>query len=302
MTKETEKAWVENWYEISELPNEVTAIGEPKHQEEVFCYLIKGKDKDLLVDTGMGVIPITQALEKLRNSSKELIVVNTHWHFDHVGGNGNFEKILVPQNMDEIKGLLRGWSHENLQRYGFFDGFHKDGDSTLPPNFDTANFFIPGSKNIEPVLEDRYVIDLGERIVKVIETPGHTPGGISLFDKTNGLLFTSDLLYEGPLYAFEKESDPEKYLRSLKKIRATLKGQIKTIHPGHNYNENIYEPNLLSDAIKLFEMAKEKKVPDDVSSDFPNVVEYRYPGIFRKTGCSRRLKILVNKKYIEQAG
>ena len=299
MTKETEKAWVENWYEISELPNEVTAIGEPKHQEEVFCYLIKGKDKDLLVDTGMGVVPITRALEKLRNSSKELIVVNTHWHFDHVGGNGNFEKILVPKNMDEVSGLIMGWSNDDLKRYGFFDGFHKNGDSTKLPNFDAVNFFIPGSENIEPVLEDGYIIDLGERAIKVIETPGHTPGGISLFDKTNGLLFTSDLLYEGPLYAFEKESDPEKYLRSLKKIRATLKGQIKAIHPGHNYNENIYEPNLLSDAIKLFEMARAKTTPDNNSHDFSGVVQYERPEISKRTGCLRRLKVLVSENYIK---
>ena len=160
MTKETETTWVENWYEVSEHSDGVLAIGEPKHQEEVFCYLIKGKEKDLLVDTGMGVIPVTRALEKLRNSSKELIVVNTHWHFDHVGGNGNFEKILVPQNMDEIKSLLKGWSHEDLRRYGFFDGFHKNGKLTLPPNFDIAKFFISGSKNIEPALEDGYTINL----------------------------------------------------------------------------------------------------------------------------------------------
>lgn len=298
MIREFETTWVENWYEISELPDGVIAIGEPKHQEEVFCYLIKGKDKDLLIDTGMGVIPITLALEKLRNSSKELVIVNTHWHFDHVGGNGNFEKILVPKNIDEVTGLVKGWSNEDLQRCGFFDGFHKNGDSTLPSNFDDANFYIPGSKNIESVLEDGYIIDLGERTVKVIETPGHTPGGISFFDKTNGLLFTSDLLYEGPLYAFEKESDPEKYLRSLKKIRTTLKNQIKTIHPGHNYCENIYEPNLLSDAIKLFEMARAKTTPDNNSPDLSGVVQYERPEISKRTGSTRRLKVLVNKEYI----
>jgi len=81
--KEIETTWVENWYEISQLNNGVVAIGEPKHREEVFCYLVKGRDKDLLIDTGMGVVPITHALEKLRNSSKPLEVVNTHWHFDH---------------------------------------------------------------------------------------------------------------------------------------------------------------------------------------------------------------------------
>lgn len=299
--RESETILIENWYEVKQLESNVLAIGEPKHQEEVFSYLVKGENKDLLIDTGMGVVPITHALEKVRNSTKPLDVVNTHWHFDHVGGNSHFEKVLVPKNVDEVTGLLKGWSHEDLQRYGFFDGFHSNGDSTIPLNFDMGYFSIPGSKNICPALTDGYTFDLGDRAIEVIETPGHTPGGISLFDKTNGLLFTSDLLYEGPLYAFEEESDPGKYLRSLAKIKKTLDGKIQRIHPGHNNPENICEPNLLNDAIKLFRMARRKITPDDISHDFPRVVEYRCPGISRRNCAPRRLKVLVSEDYIKQA-
>lgn len=299
VAEEIETTWIENWYEIRTMGNEVVAIGEPNHQENVFSYFIKGKSKDLLIDTGMGVVPIFHVLEKLRNSSKELVVVNTHWHFDHVGGNSHFEKILVPSNGVEISGLIKGWSHKDLDKYAFFDSFRRNGSSTIPAGFDLKHFFIPSSKNIDPVLKDDYIIDLGDRILSVIETPGHTPGSVSLFDKTNGLLFPSDLLYEGPLYSFDKkESNPEQYLQSLQKIKRKYGSKIITIHPGHNYPENSYEPNLLDDAIHLFDMAVKKMAPDDISSDIPEAVEYKYPGISRRTDTSRRLKVLINKDYI----
>lgn len=299
--KEREPTWVENWYELTELPSGVVAIGEPKHQEEVFCYFVTGKDKDLLIDTGMGIVPITHALEKLRNSTKPLTVVNTHWHFDHIGGNQLFEKVLVPKNIEEVAGLLKGWSHEDLEKYSFANGFRRsDGSDNTPANFDPIKFFIPPSRNIDPVLKNGFKIDLGERDIFVIETPGHTPGGISLFDKTNGLLFTGDLLYEGPLYAFENESEPDYYLQSLRKISKMFGDKIKTIHPGHNYPENSCEPNPLSEAIKLFSMAKSQKPYDQKSDDFSEAVEYVYPGLSRRPGNGkRRLRVIVNKNYVK---
>lgn len=256
-----ETVWVDDWYELTTLPSGVVAIGEPKHQEEVFCYLIKGAEKDLLIDTGMGILPITHVLEKLRNSSKPLVVINTHRHFDHIGGNSFFEQVLVPKNIDEVAGLLRGWSPQDLEKYNFLEGFRQeDGTDNTPLNFDAKNFSITPSRNINPVLKDGYKIDLGGRDIFVHEAPGHTPGSICLFDQTNSLLFTGDTLYEGPLYAFEPESDPNLYLQSLKRIKRRLGEHIKSIYPGHNYPDNSCETNLLTEAIKLFAMAKAKNL------------------------------------------
>jgi len=257
--KEFETSWVDNWYEINQFENGVMAIGEPKHLEEVYCYLVKGEHKDLLIDTGMGVVPITRALEKIRNSSKPLDIINTHWHFDHIGGNSQFEKVLVPKNIDEVQGLLRGWSHEDLQRYDFFNGFHDESGSTMPTNFDPNNFYLPGSRNIEPVLEDGYEIDLGGRTLRVIGTPGHTPGSICVFDHSFGLLFTSDLLYQGPLYCFEDEGSVEDYFKSLVKFKH-VKKDIKVLHTGHNYPRS--SPDLIDAALSCFERVMYNGSPD----------------------------------------
>lgn len=300
VTKEFEIQLIENWYEVNELDNCVTAIGEPKHQEEVFCYLIKGRDKDLLIDTGMGIVPIKSVLEKVRNSSKPLVVANTHWHFDHVGGNKYFDKILVPKNIEEVAGLLKGWSPEDLAKYGFAAGFRQsDGTDNTPVNFDAKKFSIAPCRNIDPVLKNGFKIDLGERDIFVIETPGHTPGGVCFYDKSNGLLFTGDTLYEGPLYAFDNESDPDLYLTSLRKIKRMIGGKF-ILHPGHNYPENYPEPNLLNEAIKLLIMAKDKKAYDDKSREFSDAVEYVQPGqSTRNVAGRRRLKLIVNKEYVK---
>lgn len=297
---EKETRYIDGWYEITEFRNGVVAIGEPNHREEVFSYLVKGRDKDLLIDTGMGIAPITNALEQIRNSDKELIVVNSHWHFDHIGGNSHFDKVLVPRNEHEVKGILNGWSNEDLRKYDFFDQFSLGGRSTLPLDIDAETFAISGFDKIDPVLEEGYEIDLGGRVVKVLETPGHTKGSVSFFEETEGLLFPADLLYEGPLYAFDpSESDPDEYLNSLKKIKKKLGRDIVLIHPGHNYADNSEQPYLLKNAIDLFEMARNKYTPDMELEEFGGVAVYKQPGIAERSSGygSRRLSILVDIKY-----
>lgn len=285
---EYSKTEIEKWFDYAkdtEIENNVVWINEPHHFEDVYAFLVQGSSKDLLIDTGMGIGKISNVLKQNRKSNKELIVVNTHWHFDHIGGNSEFEKVLVPNNSYEIKGIEKGWSKMEMSKYFFFDGFWHGG---APSFFNTESFGITGYTNTVKMPEE---INLGNRIIIPIETPGHTPGSLSFFDSTNGLLFTGDLLYEGPLYAFEQESNPDDYLESLKIIS---KLQIKTIYPGHNHSTTKDFPNLINEAISLFEKAKNKEVWD-ADGEFSGTVEYQHP----ETKNGRRLKIIVNKHYVK---
>lgn len=282
---------IERWFTAEPQPDGVLAIGEPYHFENVYSYLIRGESQDLLIDTGMGVGDIASFICQQRDSfAKKLTVVNSHWHFDHIGGNGSFDNIavLVPKFGEEAARISKGWSHADLQKYGFESGFDEYGH---PVEFDPSTFEVPPAKNISAEIDESWSIDLGGRSIRAIHTPGHTPGGVSFFDETNGLLFTSDLLYEGPLYAFEKKSDPKQYLRSLEKLRDKLGDYIRTIHPGHNYPNNENEPNLLYEAIWLFERISRNESPDTIFIEFPGVVEYRHPN------SQRRLRALVDKNY-----
>lgn len=286
---------IEKWYDYAksnEVENGVVWINEPHHNENVYCYLVHGKTADLLIDTGMGIKPILPLLDQIRDLSKELLIVNTHWHFDHIGGNYEFEKVFVPNNARERSGILGGWSKQMMDEYFFSEGFwHNKNSRPYPSTFNLKDFSIKGYSKIKPLPSQ---FDLGDRIIRVINTPGHTLGSVSLFDETHGLLFPSDSLYEGGLYVFDdKESDPDQYLTSMQEI---AKLPIKTIHPGHNHSDTRNFPNLIQEAIDLLQRAKNEE-PWDAEGEFTNTIEYRHSDYNREVKGGRRLKVIVNKNY-----
>lgn len=80
------------WFTVKKLKKNIWGIGELKHFEEVISYLIVGKNNCLLIDTGLGIKNIKNELDKITN--KPIIVINTHFHFDHIGGNKLFNNII----------------------------------------------------------------------------------------------------------------------------------------------------------------------------------------------------------------
>ncbi len=90
-----------NWFTTKQLSKNIWGIGEFKHDEEVISYLIVGNKKGLLIDTGIGKYNIKKIIEKI--TDKDLIVINTHNHYDHVGGNKYFPKQLFITNKKLIK-------------------------------------------------------------------------------------------------------------------------------------------------------------------------------------------------------
>lgn len=263
---------IDNWFEVDDRHgNGVTSISEPYHDEEVFCYLAKGSDADLLVDTGMGIGRIKQVLDIHHPKSKKLIVVNTHAHFDHIGGNAAFVEVLTPANEWERQNILNGWDHGYMTKEGVLAGF----TDKLPSGFDREAYAIPSYAPIDPVLTDNFRLDLGNRVFTVLSTPGHTPGSICLFEERTGLFFTSDLLYQGPLYCFAKESSLPDYYASLKRVLG-IKRNIVTIHPGHNYSHA--SPRLVECALECFERALDHQPPDSSNLEYR---EYRHPSMPR---------------------
>ncbi len=264
------------WYETEEVADGVWAIGEPFHDEEVFSYLVLGAKRDLLFDTGMGVKPIKPEIEKIRDGRKELVVVNSHSHFDHIGGNSEFELVLTPGSDWEIENIRRGWGIKALEEYGFASGFTYG----VPEGVEPSGLRIGGYFHGEPVLGEGSVLDLGNRQLKIIETPGHTPGGICLWDEGNRALFSSDLVYDGPLYCFADESNLNKYWNSLVKLQYLVSNGA-VVFPGHNYSRN--EADLVGKALGLFERCLRGDSPD--SSENGRLV-YRISG-------EERLRLIV---------
>lgn len=88
------------WFTVKKINNFLYGIGEFKHFEEVISYLIVGKRKSLLIDTGLGIKNIKKVVKKITNNP--ISVINTHAHFDHIGGNKLFDNIIDANRTKKI--------------------------------------------------------------------------------------------------------------------------------------------------------------------------------------------------------
>jgi len=234
----------DKWFSISKLPNDIFAIMEPFHFQEVISYLIIGKKTALLFDTGAGIGNIQEVIKELWDG--EIIVVNSHVHFDHVGDNHLFKEVLVYDCPEAIDRLKKGYSQAELAPHNKSDLF----EAGYFEKFAKKNYHI---KPCNPLpVDDGHIIDLGEREIKVIYTPGHSPDSIVLLDINSKALFTGDTYYPGHLYAhyegeFYGNSQIDIYANSLEKI-AGMADELISVHPGHN--EPVISPHILKKAAK----------------------------------------------------
>ncbi|MEE9594549.1 MAG: MBL fold metallo-hydrolase [Candidatus Hydrothermarchaeales archaeon] len=172
------------------------------------CYLIID-DKTLLIDPGAGLDDrIAREVDSELDGRSLDIIVNTHAHFDHCVGNHRLQGAQVHIHRDDAQELLRGSFYGTYQ---FFDEEH-------PIRF-------------HKLLVERDKIDLGEHVLKVIHTPGHTPGGICLFEEDEGILFSGDTLFpDGGFGRLDMGGDQRQMIHSLDRI---TKLDFDILYPGH---------------------------------------------------------------------
>ncbi len=182
-------------------------------------WLVAGRDRAVLVDTGLGVAPIRPVAEAAAGMPVE--AVNTHHHFDHTGGNAEFDAVAIHHlGVDAARGRRRAGVRASYLEYTralleaagtyrdldrrFFHLLTDDSDPRqLPAGFDAEAWVRPGPPpGPTPVpLHEGDVIDLGGRTLTVLHTPGHSPDSVCFLDDRDGLLFGGDTLNSGPIYA-----------------------------------------------------------------------------------------------------
>lgn len=214
-----------DWFDIVEAAPGVYAFLEPQQFQEAVSYLIVGTRQALLFDTGLGMVPLRPLVERL--TRLPVTVLNSHTHYDHVGGNWEFDRILAVET-PYTRANMAGFPHGELATEVAADAFCRG----APAGLDTAAYRTrPWSATATVRDGDR--IDLGGRTLEVLHVPGHTPDATALLDRANGLLFTGDSYYDGPIWLFVPETDLDAYDRSLDRL-AALAPALRQLLPAHN--------------------------------------------------------------------
>jgi glyoxylase-like metal-dependent hydrolase (beta-lactamase superfamily II) len=212
---------MDNWFTVDRIDPTTYCISEYRHWEETHCYLLLGRDRALLIDTGLGICDISPVVRHL--TDLPVTAIATHIHWDHIGSHWSFPDFYAHQlELDWLNG-----------------GFPLTLDTIremvvdrcdLPPNYDISTYrFFQGKPT--KVLSGDEIIDLGNRSVKVLHTPGHSPGHMCFWETERGYLFTGDLIYRDILFAYYPSTDPQAYLQSLEAVACL---PAKRIFPGHH--------------------------------------------------------------------
>lgn len=213
-----------SWYTTERLADDVTYICEPFIKEFYRCNIwhVRGRDRDMLVDSGMGVVSLREQVPLV--TEKPCTAVASHTHFDHIGCHHEFEDRCVHAAEAEI--LSNPTRTSTLA-----DPYVEDEIFTkLPPGAYQSGDYAVKAAPAARILGEGDVIDLGDRQFEVIHTPGHSPGGIMLFERATEILFSGDTVYDGPLIDDAYHSDLSEYLASMKRI---LDLPVRVIHGGH---------------------------------------------------------------------
>lgn len=182
---------------------------------------VRGRDADLLFDTGLGAFPLRR--EIMRLSGRDPLCIASHTHFDHIGCHHEFPNRYV--HAAEAKILANPTSHTT-----FADLYaNEEMFEALPSGWSTKSYStLPAPA--QRLLEAGDIIDLGNRHFEVIHTPGHSPGGIALWEQDTGILLSGDVIYDGPLMMGGDKEDSSLYESSLRHLEVL---PVSIVHGGH---------------------------------------------------------------------
>ncbi|MCI8292834.1 MAG: MBL fold metallo-hydrolase [Hespellia sp.] len=160
----------------------------------VRCFLLVGTKKALMIDSGCVITNAREIAETI--TDLPIMLANTHADGDHVNGNAQFEEIYM-----------------HPAEYAYYHHAYKKNEQIKP-------------------LWDGDTISLGDREVRVISNPGHTPGSVTFLDIKGRRLIGGDSIQNGNIFMFKEVRDLLAYLYSLEKVNGLAK-QFDMVYPSH---------------------------------------------------------------------
>ena len=229
----------DKWFEFRRIDDDITLIWEPHVVPLIRCNIwhVRGRDRDLLIDTGLGMASLKAAAQHL--FEKKLTTVVTHAHYDHIGGFHEFQDRVIHSaeadraasgHVASLYGAGRADALLQSIRAAGYD---------IPPELFTAvpdRAYDPSSYQVLPapatrIVEEGDVVDLGDRHFEILHLPGHSPGSIGLWEAERGILFSGDAVYDGPLLDELPGSDIAVYVATMKRLREL---PVTVVHAGHD--------------------------------------------------------------------
>ncbi len=231
----------DRWFVRQTLSDDITLLTEPHVHPLIRCNIwhVRGRDKDLLVDTGIGLGSLKDEIQDL--ADKPVSAVATHIHYDHVGclhefGERIMHRIEAPRMADYSefaplstdtfpKDILDGLvaaGYERPKEGLLVDAVHAEG-------FDLDSYGIV-STPVTRAVEEGDIIDIGDRHFEVLHLPGHSPGSMGLWEAASGTLFSGDAIYDGPLLDDLPDSDVTAYIATMKRLKEL---PVQVVHGGH---------------------------------------------------------------------
>jgi glyoxylase-like metal-dependent hydrolase (beta-lactamase superfamily II) len=193
-------------FAVTQIRPALFALSEPDYYQHNVSYVIVGEDRALVIDAGASTTEdITRAVRRL--TDKPFAVIPTHLHYDHIGSIHHFQEVWMI-DVPATRELVR-----------------KDGFTYVPPDrhIATAAEFSATPFKVSRYIKPGETVDLGDRPVQILFTPGHTRDEIVIYSPLDNILFTGDFIYPAGLFS----GNATDYLTSANNVLATINSDTK---------------------------------------------------------------------------
>lgn len=229
----------------------------------VLTTLVIGSDKALLVDTGYGICDLKEYI--LSITDKPLIVVDSHGHMDHTGGNYLFDEVYISKLDLELCKL-----HNSLAwRTTVLNNAKRA--NLITDNFNENSFLEKREGNLK-ILNENTSFDLGGITSTVVKMEGHTKGSIGILLNEDKILVVTDATCPFVWLFLEESCSVDIYIKMLER---TLNLDFEYILLGHGKGERLPRSKVVDFLTCAKEIDLEKSIKVSFN-DFDNLNSYCY--------------------------